>query len=107
MKRYMLLLLVFGCQRPQPADRAMLADSEPPTVHAGVWTTQPYGVDLIITGDVNADGVVNNLDVLRVRGCFGQYPLRGGPCQWSDANGDYRVDNLDVLVVRSHLGNLR
>jgi len=61
-------------------------------------------VHYTLAGDANRDGIVNILDLLKVRSrmlsaaddtCYGEY----------DANRDGKLNILDLLYVRQHLGS--
>ncbi len=52
-------------------------------------------------GDVNADGCVDNADLLAVLLAFGT----SGSCLTEDANGDGVVDDTDLLIVLFQFGS--
>jgi len=63
------------------------------------------GMELPYAADVNADGVVNILDLIHVRNHIGRTP--GSACPYfCDANTDGRVNILDLIAVRNNLGSL-
>jgi phosphodiesterase/alkaline phosphatase D-like protein len=53
------------------------------------------------TGDLNADGTVNGLDLV---GLIGQWGTCGGSCS-GDLNGDGRVDGIDLTTILSRWGD--
>lgn len=59
----------------------------------------PDGCDL--PGDVDGDGVVNNLDLIAVLGAWGACPPPPDACP-ADLDGDGYVDVSDLLIVISH-----
>ncbi len=66
---------------------------------SGLTTTQIVPVTVKLTGDVDANGVVNILDKVAVRNAFGST----GP-QPADVNCDNVVNILDKVVVRNQFG---
>lgn len=67
-----------------------------------VGYTQDADIDTLKAADVNADGVINILDLTLVAGQFGtaaaDQPLN------TDVNGDGTVNILDLTLVASHFG---
>jgi len=55
-------------------------------------------------GDVNGDGHVNVLDMIRVGQCWNQHPSPGDPCYPADVNKDGIVNVLDMIVIGQHWG---
>jgi len=64
---------------------------------------EPQGTAVFVRsmGDINADGVVDVLDLLEVLGAWGPCP---DPCCPQDVNEDGVVDVLDLLLVLGHWG---
>ena len=61
-----------------------------------------WGRELLV-GDADLDGDVDRLDLLALRGSFGQ----AAPAGWrdGDCNGDGRIDSTDYLVMKDLLGS--
>ncbi|MCC7083865.1 MAG: DUF1349 domain-containing protein [Pirellulales bacterium] len=57
---------------------------------------------LVLLGDVNGDGVVDNTDLNMVKANFGNFGAAGAP---ADANHDGVVDILDYNIVKNSLGS--
>jgi len=57
-----------------------------------VWINQPP-----CPADINADGVVNVLDLIELLLCFGQ--PANPPCDIADVNGDNTVNVLDLIQL--------
>ena len=68
----------------------------------GLSSARTIGITVKLTGDVNADGVVNILDKVAVRNAFGS----SGPPGWipADVNCDGVVNILDKVIVRNQFG---
>ena len=59
-----------------------------------------------LLSDVNADGRVNVLDLLKVRNSLGNDPAQGPEgSERADINGDAKINVLDMLGVRNDLGS--
>lgn len=59
---------------------------------------------IVVPGDVNGDGVVNSLDLLKIqKHLLGASPLEGVYAQAADVNGNGKVDALDLLKVQKHI----
>ena len=65
--------------------------------------TQDVGFDSLSASDINADGVVNILDMAFIASHFGETPpVNQTPNP--DVNGDGTVNILDLTLVGSHFG---
>ncbi len=64
---------------------------------------QDTALDTLQASDVNADGVVNILDLTLVASFFGQIPAADQTPN-PDVNGDGAVNILDMTLVAAHLG---
>lgn len=71
--------------------------------HLTVGYTQDADLDALKASDVNADGVVNILDLTLVAANFGTTPAADQTPN-TDVNGDGTVNILDVTLVASHFG---
>jgi hypothetical protein len=71
----------------------------------GMTLSQAQDVDFdpLHASDVNADGIVNILDLTFVATYFGETPIGNQPSA-PDANKDGTVDILDLTLVASHFG---
>ena len=59
---------------------------------------------VVMTGDLNGDGQISAIDLLRVqKGLLGVTALSGPVYQAADINGDGQVSALDLLKVQKHL----
>ena len=65
--------------------------------------TQDTNFDPLSASDVNADGVINILDLTFIAAHFGTTPAADQTLN-PDVNGDDTVDILDLTLVGSHLG---
>lgn len=62
------------------------------------------GDALVLRGDLNGDGQISAIDLLRVqKGLLGVTQLAGAPYQAADINGDGQVSALDLLKIQKHL----
>ena len=68
-----------------------------------VGYTQNADIDALRASDVNADGVVNILDLTLVASRFGTTPTADQTLN-IDVNGDGIINILDLTLVASHLG---
>lgn len=68
-----------------------------------VGYTQDADLDALRASDVNADGVINILDLTLVAANFGTTPA-ADQTPHTDVNGDGTVNILDLTRVASHLG---
>ena len=68
-----------------------------------VGYTQDADLDTLRASDVNADGVINILDLTLVAAHFGTTPTADQTPN-PDVNGDGTVNILDLTLVASHLG---
>ena len=66
--------------------------------------TQDTDLEHLQTSDVNADGVVNILDLTLVATNFGTTPAAAQPLN-IDVNADGTVNILDLTLVASHFGS--
>ena len=71
--------------------------------HLSVGYTQDAALDTLKASDINADGVVNILDLTLVAAHFGTTPTADQTPN-PDVNGDGSVNILDLTLVASHLG---
>ena len=71
--------------------------------HLTVGYTQDADLDALRASDVNADGVINILDLTLVAANFGTTPAADQTPN-SDVNGDGTVNILDLTLIASHLG---
>ena len=71
--------------------------------HLTVGYTQDADLDTLRASDVNADGVINILDLTLVAANFGTTPAADQTPN-TDVNGDGTVNILDLTRVASHLG---
>ena len=60
-------------------------------------------LDILRAADVNADGMINILDMVLVASHFGETSTPDQPLN-SDVNADGNVNILDLVLVASHLG---
>ena len=75
-------------------------DYEPPDPRLLYRFTRSQWVELILQGDVNNDGCVDDADLLRVLFAFGQ----SGSDMPEDLNGDGVVDDADLLIALFNFG---
>jgi hypothetical protein len=68
-----------------------------------VGYTQDTNFDPLSASDINADGVINILDLTLVAAHFGTTPTADQTLN-PDANGDGIVNILDLTLVASHFG---
>ena len=68
-----------------------------------VGYTQDTNFDPLSASDINADGVINILDLTLVAADFGTTPTADQILN-PDANGDGIVNILDLTLVASHFG---
>jgi len=61
-------------------------------------------VQVTITGDVNGDGIVNNLDLAELRQAYGSTSAKPNWNPLCDFNGDSKVDILDLLSMSKNYG---
>ena len=66
--------------------------------------TQDADFDALTASDVNADGVVNILDLTLIATYFGETPTIIDQAPNPDVNGDGIVNILDLTLVASHFG---
>ena len=65
--------------------------------------TQEANFDALTASDVNADGVVNILDLTLIAAHFDEIPTADQTSN-PDVNGDGTVNILDLTLVASHFG---
>ncbi len=75
-------------------------DHELPNPRLLYQFTRSQWVELILQGDVNGDGCVDDADLLRVLFAFGQ----SGSNLPEDLNGDGTVDDADLLIALFNFG---
>jgi len=71
--------------------------------HSTVGYAQDADLDVLRASDINADGVVNILDLALVAAQLGRTPA-ADQIPNTDVNGDGTVNILDLTLVASHLG---
>ncbi len=71
--------------------------------HLTVGYTQEADIETLRASDVNADGVINILDLTLVAANFGTTPAADQTPN-TNVNGDGTVNILDLTLVASHLG---
>ena len=71
--------------------------------HLTVGYTQETDLETLRASDVNADGVINILDLTLVAASIGTTPAADQPLN-PDVNGDGTVNILDLTRVASHVG---
>lgn len=72
-------------------------------IYASSGTTQKE-YKIVIRGDVNGDGIVNVLDLLRIqKHLLGISPLEGAYVQAADADGNGSVNALDLLKTQKDI----
>lgn len=71
--------------------------------HLTVGYTQDADLDALRASDINADGMINILDLTLVAANFGTTPTADQTPN-PDVNGDGTVNILDLTLVASHLG---
>ena len=64
---------------------------------------QDTDIDTLRAADVNADGMINILDLVLIASHFGETPTEDQTPN-PDVNGDGNVNILDLVLVASHLG---
>lgn len=74
----------------------------------GAATSEKYGADDVLLGDVNGDGEVDNLDAAKVYSYYnGVTVLNAEQLSAADVNGDGEVDNLDAAMIYSYYNGFR
>ena len=79
----------------------LFGSAEEETIPAGPLKVQFTVEERLLTGDVNRDGVVNILDLIRVARQLGQSVAAGSPV---DVNGDGVVNIFDLTLVAQGIG---
>ncbi len=59
--------------------------------------------DRLLASDVNADGIINILDLVFVASQFGEAPAEDQALN-PDVNGDGEINILDLTLIASHFG---
>ncbi|RKU18699.1 hypothetical protein C6503_09180 [Candidatus Poribacteria bacterium] len=67
------------------------------------YAEEDTDIDILRAADVNADGIIDILDLVLVAGDLGETPIPDQPFN-SDVNGDGNINILDLVVVANHLG---
>ena len=67
------------------------------------YAQEDTDIELLRAADVNADGLINILDLVVIASHFGETPTADQSLN-SDVNGDGNVNILDLVLVASHLG---
>ena len=67
------------------------------------YAQEDTDIDTLRAADVNADGIINILDLVLIASHFGETPTEDQTPN-PDVNGDGNVNILDLVLVASHLG---
>ena len=67
------------------------------------YAQEDADIDILRAADVNADGMINILDLVLVAGFFGETPTEDQTLN-PDVNGDGKINILDLVLVASHFG---
>lgn len=67
------------------------------------YAQEDTDLDILRAADVNADGIINILDLVFIASHFGETSTVDQPLN-SDVNGDSHVNILDLVLVASYLG---
>ena len=67
------------------------------------YAQEDTDIDILRAADVNADGIINILDLVLIASHFGETPTEDQTPN-PDVNGDGNVNILDLVLVASHLG---
>ena len=67
------------------------------------YAEEDTDIEILRAADVNADGMIDILDLVLVASHFGETSTADQPLN-SDVNGDDNVNILDLVLVASHLG---
>lgn len=74
----------------------------------GVATSDKYGEDDGLLGDVNGDGKINNRDAARVYSYYnGIVTLTDEQLKAADVNGDGKVNNRDAAMIYAYYNGVR
>ena len=61
-------------------------------------------VAVVVQGDINGDGIVNIIDIVRVALAFGAVPANPNWDPNADINGDKIINIIDIAIVALHFG---
>ena len=67
------------------------------------YAQEETDIEILRAADVNADGVINILDLVSIASYLGEMPTADMPIN-PDVNGDGDINILDLVLVASHLG---
>ena len=67
------------------------------------YAQEGTNIDSLRAADVNADGIINILDLVSIASYLDEMPTSDIPVN-PDVNGDGKVNILDLVLVASHLG---
>ena len=67
------------------------------------YAEEETDIEILRAADVNADGIINILDLVLVASHFGDVPPDGQTLN-SDVNGDGTINILDLVLVANHFG---
>lgn len=74
----------------------------------GAATSEKYGADDVLLGDVNGDGKINNRDAARVYSYYnGIVTLTDEQLKAADVNGDGKVNNRDAAMIYAYYNGVR
>ena len=75
------------------------------SVFAASYAEEGTDIDVLRAADVNADGTINILDLVRIAADLGATSTADQPLN-SDVNRDGTVNILDLVLVANHLGEI-
>jgi len=87
-------------------EKSKLADSQATAILHGI-SNGTITLQFPLIGDINNDGIVDLLDVVKVAIAFGSHP---GDLNWnpaSDLNSDGTVDIIDIVIVAANYGRTK
>ena len=74
----------------------------------GAVTSEKFGEDDVLLGDVNGDGKINNRDAARVYSYYnGIVTLTDEQLKAADVNGDGKVNNRDAAMIYAYYNGVR